>query len=190
MNNYTIPVEWTMTKNINVSANSLEEAKELAAFASFENGTYLDDSYRINEDLLQELEENRKMKEKIKNNKEKLLDKVFSDEFLSTLPLRWVWVGKVDAVLPDGETCTCKAVKFSRSEGWGVKATTTELLFVPADEPNLTIKENYFDVYKVGFEGSDTLYKTTDFVATSELESYLKENLNNMAEFFEAISKK
>ena len=188
MKNYIIPIEWTMVKNINVAANSLEEAKELAAFASFENGTYLDDSFKINEDLLQEFEENRKLKENIETNKEKLLDKTFSDEFLSTLPLRWVWVGKVDAVLPDGETC--KAVKFSRSEGWGVKATTTELLFVPQDEPNLAIDENYFDVYKVGFEGSDTLYKTTDFVSTSELEGYLKENLNNMAEFFEAISKK
>ena len=179
MKNYIIPVEWTMVKNINIAANSLEEAKELAGFASFENGTYLDDSFKINEDLLQEFEENRKMKEK--------LDKTFSDDFLSTLPLRWVWVGKVDAVLPNGETC--KAVKFSRSEGWGVKATTTEMLFVPQDEPNLLDKENFFDVYKVGFEGSDTLYKTTDFVSTSELEDYLKENLNNMAEFFEAISK-
>lgn len=188
MNNYTIPVEWTMTKNINVSANSLEEAKELAAFASFKNGTYLDDSFKINEDLLQEFEENRKLKENMKNNKEKLLDKVFPDEFLSTLPLRWVWVGKVDAVLPDGETC--KAVKFSRSEGWGVKATTTEMLFVPQDEPNILDEENFFDVYKVGFEGSDSLYKTVDIVSTSELEGYLKENLSNMAEFFEAISKK
>lgn len=188
MKNYIIPVEWTMTKNINVSANSLEEAKELAGFASFENGTYLDDSFKINEDLLQEFEENRKMKESIENNKEKLLDKTFSDDFLSTLPLRWVWVGKVDAVLPDGETC--RAVKFSRSEGWGVKATTTEMLFVPQDEPNLLDEENFFDVYKVGFEGSNTLYKTTDFVSTSELEGYLKENLSNMAEFFEAISKK
>lgn len=187
MKNYTIPVEWTMTKNINVSANSLEEAKELAGFASFENGTYLDDSFKINEDLLQEFEENRKLKENMETNKEKLLDKVFSDDFLSTLPLRWVWVGKVDAVLPDGETC--KAVKFSRSEGWGVKAATTEMLFVPQDEPNLLDEENFFDVYKVGFEGSDSLYKTVDFVSTSELESYLKENLNNMAEFFEAISK-
>ena len=186
MKNYIIPVEWTMVKNINVAANSLEEAKELAGFTSFENGTYLDDSFKINEDLLQEFEENRKLKENMKNNKEKLLDKVFSDEFLSTLPLRWVWVGKVD-VLPDGETC--KAVKFSRSEGWGVKATTTEMLFVPQDEPNLLDEENFFDVYKVGFEGSDSLYKTVDFVSTSELEGYLKENLNNMAEFFEAISK-
>lgn len=98
------------------------------------------------------------------------------------------WVGKVDAVLPDGETC--KAVKFSRSEGWGVKATTTEMLFVPQDEPNLSFEENYFDVYKTGFEGSDSLYKTIDFVSTSKLEEYLKENLNNMAEFFDAISKK
>lgn len=185
--NYIIPVEWTMVKNIKVSAESLDEARELAAFASVETGTYLDDSFKINEDLLQEFEENRKMKENIENNKEKLLDKTFSDDFLSTLPLRWVWGGKVDAVLPDGETC--KAVKFSRSEGWGVKATTTEMLFVPQDEPNLSLEENYFDVYKTGFEGSDSLYKTVDFVSTSELEDYLKENLNNMAEFFEAISK-
>lgn len=42
MKNYIIPVEWTMVKNINIAANSLEEAKELAGFASFENGTYLD----------------------------------------------------------------------------------------------------------------------------------------------------
>lgn len=185
--NYIIPVEWTMVKNIKVSAESLDEARELAAFASVETGTYLDDSFKINEDLLQEFEENRKMKENIENNKEKLLDKTFSDDFLSTLPLRWVWVGKVDAVLPDGETC--KAVKFSRSEGWGVKAATTEMLFVPQDEPNLSLEENYFDVYKTGFEGSDSLYKTVDFVSTSELEDYLKENLNNMAEFFDAISK-
>lgn len=185
---YIIPVEWTVVKNVKVAAESLDEAKELATFASVETGTYLDDSFRINEELLEEFEENRKQKENIESNKEKLLDKTFSDDFLSTLPLRWVWVGKVDAVLPDGETC--KAVKFSRSEGWGVKATTTELLFAPTDEPNLAIEENYFDVYKVGFEGSDTLYKTTDFVSTSELGGYLKENLNNMAEFFEAISKK
>ena len=64
------------------------------------------------------------------------------------------------------------------------------MLFVPQDEPNLSYEENYFDVYKTGFEGSDSLYKTVDFVSTSELEGYLKENLNNMAEFFEAISKK
>ena len=115
---YIIPVEWTIVKNVKVSAESLDEAKELAAFASVETGTYLDDSFRINEELLEEFEENRKMKENIESNKEKLLDKTFSDDFLSTLPLRWVWVGKVDAVLPDGETC--KAVKFSRSEGWGV----------------------------------------------------------------------
>ena len=36
MKNYIIPVEWTMVKNINIAANSLEEAKELAGFASFE----------------------------------------------------------------------------------------------------------------------------------------------------------
>lgn len=185
---YIIPVEWTIVKNVKVSAESLDEAKELAAFASVETGTYLDDSFKINEELLEEFEGNRKMKENIESNKEKLLDKTFSDDFLSTLPLRWVWVGKVDAVLPDGETC--KAVKFSRSEGWGVKATTTEMLFVPQDEPNLSFEENYFDVYKTGFEGSDSLYKTIDFVSTSKLEEYLKENLNNMAEFFDAISKK
>ena len=33
MKNYIIPVEWTMVKNINIAANSLEEAKELAGFA-------------------------------------------------------------------------------------------------------------------------------------------------------------
>ena len=188
MKKYIIPVEWTLVKEIEVPAESLDEAKKLVSYSSVKTGTYLDDSFRINEDLLQELEENRKMKENIESNKEKLLDKTFSDDFLSTLPLRWVWVGKVDAVLPDGETC--KAVKFSRSEGWGVKATTTEMLFVPQDEPKLSFEENYFDVYKTGFEGSDSLYKTVDFVSTSELEGYLKENLNNMAEFFEAISKK
>ena len=187
MKNYIIPVEWTLVKDVQVSAKNLEEAKKIAASTSIEAGEYLEGSFRINEDLLQEFEENRKMKENIENNKEKLLDETFSDDFLSTLPLRWVWVGKVDAVLPDGETC--KAVKFSRSEGWGVKATTTEMLFVPQDEPNLLDEENFFDVYKVGFEGSNTLYKTTDFVSTSELEDYLTENLNNMAEFFEAISK-
>lgn len=64
------------------------------------------------------------------------------------------------------------------------------MVFVPQDEPNLLDEENYFDVYKVGFEGSDSLYKTIDFVSTSKLESYLKENLNNMAEFFDAIFKK
>ena len=40
---YIIPVEWTIVKNVKVSAESLDEAKELAAFASVETGTCLDD---------------------------------------------------------------------------------------------------------------------------------------------------
>ena len=75
---YTIPVEWTVVKNIKVSAESLEEAKELAAFTSVDNGAYLDDSFRINEDLLQEFEENRKMKENIENNMFQDIFSVFS----------------------------------------------------------------------------------------------------------------
>jgi len=90
---YIIPVEWTIVKNVKVSAESLDEAKELAAFASVETGTYLDGSYRINKELLEEFEESRKQKENIESNKEKLLDKTFFGRFplisTSTLGMGW-----------------------------------------------------------------------------------------------------
>lgn len=63
---YIIPVEWTIVKNVKVSAESLDEAKELAAFTSVETGTYLDDSFRINEELLEEFEGNRKMNQTLR----------------------------------------------------------------------------------------------------------------------------
>ena len=98
-----------------------------------------------------------------------LLDKTFSDDFLpnSSLYVGYGLVKKMWYGLMVKHKSRANSVVL---KGWGVKATTTELLFVPQDEPNLAINENYFDVYKVGFEGSDTLYKTTDFVSTSELE--------------------
>ena len=43
---------------------SLDEAKELAAFASVDSGTYLDGSFRINEELLEELRKTVEMKER------------------------------------------------------------------------------------------------------------------------------
>ncbi|OXB94875.1 hypothetical protein [Parageobacillus galactosidasius] len=49
---YVIPVQWMMSDEIEVEAYSLEEAKEIVKQMPLTQGEYIDDSFKINEDLL------------------------------------------------------------------------------------------------------------------------------------------
>lgn len=54
---YEIPVEWSAAENIKVSANSLEEARQIVSNANIvsTNEGYIEGSFRVNEELLEEM---------------------------------------------------------------------------------------------------------------------------------------
>ncbi len=56
MKTYKIPVQWVMTGEIEVQANSLKEAIEAAYDADLPQGEYLDDSFMVEEDNLEDEE--------------------------------------------------------------------------------------------------------------------------------------
>jgi len=57
MKEYKIPVIWQMYGIMEIEANSLEEAKEIA-MGNLElprNGSYIDDSFEIDNDVIEEM---------------------------------------------------------------------------------------------------------------------------------------
>ena len=54
---YEIPVEWSAAENVKVSANSLEEARRIVSNANIvsTNEGYIEGSFRVNEELLEEM---------------------------------------------------------------------------------------------------------------------------------------
>lgn len=57
MRQYKLPVTWTMTGEVQVKANSLEGAIELAVKQPLPQGTYLTDSFEVVEDFIENTEE-------------------------------------------------------------------------------------------------------------------------------------
>jgi hypothetical protein len=58
MKKFKIPVIWQMTDVLEIEANSLEEAKELAYEHELTEGEYLSGSFQIDEDGLAEQQHN------------------------------------------------------------------------------------------------------------------------------------